>query len=162
MSEWKCEEKKPSNNTQKWKLCSFWDDDKGVFAWDVTLQRASLSHVTTELVLVKTAIIWLLDGGSLWKSPRLLLCLCLSVYERVRASVWNLCTMTFFCWKQVRGGEGKKKNLVDIFLSPQIKEIKINLANKEALNKTIYGVGILLSFWKKFHDPFARQRTIKK
>lgn len=43
------------------------------------------------------------------------------------------------------GGEGKK-NLVDIFLSPQIKEIKINLANKEALNKTIYGVGILLSF----------------
>lgn len=44
------------------------------------------------------------------------------------------------------GGEGKKKNLVDIFLSPQIKEIKINLANKEALNKTIYGVGILLSF----------------
>lgn len=141
-------EKKPSNNTQKWKLCSFWDDDKGVFAWDVTLQRASLSHVTTELVLVKTAIIWLLDGGSLWKSPRLLLCLCLSVYERVRASVWNLCTMTFFCWKQVRGGD-----LVDIFLSfwsLQIKEIKINLANKEtkALNK-IYGVGIL-SFWKSF------------
>lgn len=49
------------------------------------------------------------------------------------------------------GGKEKKKDLVDIFLSfwsPQIKEIKINLANKEALNKTIYGVGILLSFWK--------------
>lgn len=63
------------------------------------------------------------------------------------------------------GGKEKKQNLVDIFLSfwsPQIKEIKINLANKEALNKTIYGVGILLSFWKIFHDPFARQRTIKK
>lgn len=44
------------------------------------------------------------------------------------------------------GGKEKKTNLVDIFLSPQIKEIKINLANKEALNKTIYGVGILLSF----------------
>lgn len=150
-------EKKPSNNTQKWKLCSFWDDDKGVFAWDVTLQRASLSHVTTELVLVKTAIIWLLDGGSLWKSPRLLLCLCLSVYERVRASVWNLCTMTFFCWKQVRGGEGKK-NLVDIFLSfwsPQIKEIKINLANKEALNKNNLWCRDFVVFLKKISWPFC-------
>lgn len=52
-----------------------------------------------------------------------------------------------FLLKTSEGGGGrKKKNLVDIFLSPQIKEIKINLANKEALNKTIYGVGILLSF----------------
>lgn len=69
-----------------------------------------------------------------------------------------------FLLKTSEGG-GKEKDLVDIFLSfwsPQIKEIKINLANKEALNKTIYGVGILLSFWKKFHDPFALQRTIKK
>lgn len=131
MSEWKCEEKKPSNNTQKWKLCSFWDDDKGVFAWDVTLQRASLSHVTTELVLVKTAIIWLLDGGSLWKSPRLLLCLCLSVYERVRASVWNLCTMTFFCWKQVRGGGRKKKLGRHLF----IVLITANKRNKDQFGK---------------------------
>lgn len=85
----------------------------------------------------------------LWKS----MCFCLE-------SMHN----DIFLLKTSEGGEGKK-NLVDIFLSfwsPQIKEIKINLANKEALNKTIYGVGILLSFWKKFHDPFARQRTIKK
>lgn len=54
-----------------------------------------------------------------------------------------------FLLKTSEGGGKEKKNLVDIFLSflsPQIKEIKINLANKEALNKTIYGVGILLSF----------------
>lgn len=57
-----------------------------------------------------------------------------------------------FLLKTSEGG-GKEKDLVDIFLSfwsLQIKEIKINLANKEALNKTIYGVGILLSFWKNF------------
>lgn len=86
----------------------------------------------------------------LWKST----CFCLE-------SMHN----DIFLLKTSEGGGEGKKNLVDIFLSfwsPQIKEIKINLANKEALNKTIYGVGILLSFWKKFHDPFARQRTIKK
>lgn len=140
-------EKKPSNNTQKWKLCSFWDDDKGVFAWDVTLQRASLSHVTTELVLVKTAIIWLLDGGSLWKSPRLLLCLCLSVYERVRASVWNLCTMTFFCWKQVRGGgEGKKKLGRHLF----IVLITANKRNKDQFGKQSMVSGFCRLFEKNF------------
>lgn len=127
-----------------------------VRVWEI-LERPSLSNATTALVFAKkginkkkekSAIIWLLGGGSLWKSPHV--AVCVRVCERVCASVWNQPTRAcFYCWKE--GKRGKKRSPADILYYSEFYDlITVNERNEDQRHKK--GAGIcrlqnIVMFW---------------